>query len=96
MKLMFSLFLIFSVLCLSCEPIGKRKAKLGTNLKEITLENLKEIPAEFGDLTAVTTHAAYEGWSQLWFIDEQKTIRMVRVQFHENRIHEKILVIPRY
>ncbi len=93
---MFSLFLIFSVLCLSCEQARTPQIKQASNLKEIMLENLKEIPAEFGDLTAVTTHAAYEGWSQLWFTDEQKTIRMVRVQFHENRIYEKVLVIPRY
>lgn len=53
------------------------------------------IPAEYGELIDVTTHASYEGWSQLWFEDEQQTIRMIRVQFSTKRVHEDVLVIPR-
>jgi hypothetical protein len=95
MKKLFFLFMIFCVLFISCEPIGNSQVKQPGKLKEVVVKNLKEIPAEFGDLKAVTSHASYEGWAQLWFVDDQKTIRMVRVQFHENRIYEKILVIPR-
>ena len=65
-------------------------------LESVFLENLKGIPAEYGTLISVTTHAQYEGWSQLWFVDEENTIRMVRVQFHENRVGKGVLVIPRY
>jgi hypothetical protein len=96
MKKIFFLCLIFAALCQSCEPTGTLPEKQSGSLKEEVMKNLNEIPKEFGDLTAVTTHASYEGWSQLWFIDEQQTIRMVRVQFHENRIYEKVLIIPRH
>ena len=92
------LFLCFitSLLMISCESVDDSSPKQTGNLTEEKLISLKEIPREFGDLKAVTTHAAYEGWSQLWFIDEQKTIRMVRVQFHENRMYDRVLVIPRH
>ncbi|MCK5033036.1 MAG: hypothetical protein KAS18_05360 [Calditrichia bacterium] len=64
-------------------------------LEKLQLTDLTGIPLEYGKLINVTTHAAYEGWSQLWFEDENNIIRMVRVQFHMNRIHERVLVIPR-
>ena len=96
MKKLFFLCLLSGVLFLSCEPIESSHQKKVGNLTEEMMKNLMTIPKEFGELKAVTTHAAYEGWSQLWFLDEQSTIRMVRVQFHEYRIHERVLVIPRH
>ena len=83
------------MVCLSCESLDNNSKKQSGSLTEVKMKTLSEIPKEYGELKAVTTHAAYEGWSQLWFIDEEKTIRMVRVQFHENRFHEYVLVIPR-
>jgi hypothetical protein len=64
-------------------------------LEKIAMENLDKVPLEYGKLISVTTHAQYEGWAQLWFVDDSSTIRMVRVQFHFNRLHENVLVIPR-
>ena len=64
-------------------------------LEKISLKHLDLIPLEYGELVSVTTHAQYEGWAQLWFVDEERTIRMVRVQFHTNRLHENVLTIPR-
>ncbi len=95
MKKLLLLCLLSGMVCLSCESLDIDSQKQSGSLTEEKMKNLKEIPKEYGELKAVTTHAAYEGWSQLWFIDEQKTIRMVRVQFHENRLYEKVLVIPR-
>jgi len=95
MKRLFLLCLISGMICLSCESLENNSQIQSGSLIEDKMKNLSEIPKEYGELKAVTTHAAYEGWSQLWFIDEKKTIRMVRVQFHENRLHEKVLVIPR-
>ena len=64
-------------------------------LTKIQLKELNGIPLEYGTLISVTTHAQYEGWAQLWFVDSLQTIRMARVQFHANQIHDSVLVIPR-
>jgi hypothetical protein len=87
------IFMLVFILC-SCQRIDQRYAVKG-ELKSVLLENVDGVPAEYGTLISVTTHAQYEGWSQLWFVDENNTIRMVRIQFHDNRIHESVLVIPR-
>jgi hypothetical protein len=96
MKALYALItLTFFMLTMNaCERTSQPVPGAGELLK-VELAELKSIPGDYGDLTAVTTHAAYEGWAQLWFEDEEKTIRMVRVQFHDNRVHEDVLVIPR-
>ena len=94
-KTYFLFLLLFSFyLIISCESKVKDLPEPG-KLEKIQLTDLSGIPLEYGKLINVTTHAAYEGWSQLWFEDENQIIRMVRVQFHYNRIHEMVLVIPR-
>lgn len=94
-KFLFSFLLLFSIAILvSCESKIKELPEPG-KLEKIKLTDLSGIPLEYGKLINVTTHAAYEGWSQLWFEDENNIIRMVRIQFHFNRIHERVLVIPR-
>jgi|GEM_PF-477531 len=56
---------------------------------------LTDIPAEYGELQAVTTMPEYPGWFQLWFEDEAGTIRIVRIQMAQNLIHRQVKVIPR-
>ena len=86
---------MMALIMFSCQPIDQ-KAGLKGELISVYLENLKGIPAEYGTLISVTTHGMYEGYAQLWFVDDESTIRMVRVQFHENCVVEGVLVIPRY
>jgi len=93
-KYFFIFMLLFFFAFTSCESRIKELPEPG-KLEKIQLTDLSGIPLEYGKLINVTTHAAYEGWSQLWFEDENNIIRMVRVQFHTNRIHERVLVIPR-
>jgi len=95
MRVIVSVLLISIFIIFSCQRTNQAP-DLSGELQKIQLENLKGIPAQYGKLTSVTTHAQYEGWSQLWFVDEENVIRMVRVQFHTNRIHSDVLVIPRY
>ena len=90
-KHLFIFLLLFSFIIISCESRIPAQGKL----EKIQLTDLTGIPLEYGKLINVTTHASYEGWSQLWFEDENNIIRMVRVQFHNNRIHEMVLVITR-
>lgn len=88
-------FLIFNILIicllfLVCEPIsppGKESSEM--------VSELKGIPAEYGKLVAVTTTTAYPLWAQLWFEDEQHTIRMVRVHWMHGVKHDKVITIPR-
>jgi hypothetical protein len=94
-KFLIIIILLFSItLLISCEKRIKEFPEPG-KLEKIQLTDLSGIPLEYGKLINVTTHAAYEGWSQLWFEDENNIIRMVRVQFHTNRINDMVLVIPR-
>ena len=87
-KRLFIFLLRCSFIIISCESRMKEKPGELGNLEKTQLTDLTGIPLEYGKLINVTTHASYEGWSQLWFEDENNIIRMVRVQFHNNRINE--------
>jgi hypothetical protein len=89
-----SLIVFLMIAGISCRKVQRPLPQPG-QLNKATLENLTGIPKEYGNLVSVTAHAQYEGWAQLWFVDSLQTIRMVRVQFHYNRIHENVLLIPR-
>ena len=98
MKLFVS-FLLISLLFIfiSCEPLPSPSPDVPlSNLKITELGNLKGIPLEYGACIAITTTGQYAGWAQLWFQDDQMTVRMVGVQFHEKRVHDEVLVIPRF
>ena len=97
MKVIISILLcilIFAFIC--CEQYPSPESEIKAELKKVKIENLKGIPSEYGSCIGITTHSLYDGWAQLWFEDEQKTIRMVRINFHSDRIHENLLVVPRY
>ena len=91
----------FLKICILCNCLffmtGCKKVVTETpapgKLEKITQEMLDHIPMNYGKLVTVTAHGQYEGWAQLWFVDDSSTIRMVRVQFHTNRLHENVLVV---
>ena len=56
----------------------------------------KGIPLEYGSLVSVTAQAEWPGWAQLWFVDDNNTIRMVRIEFHKGEIQEGVRTISRY
>ena len=64
-------------------------------LVTIELSDLSGIPEDYGELVGIITHADYAGWAQLWFEDQDKTIRVVRVYTPANRMLTDVLVIPR-
>jgi len=86
--------LILGVMIISCSKIDHGHELIG-DLQYVQLEGLDAIPASYGKLKTITTHSMYDGWAQLWFEDEQQTIRMVRVNFHSRRINEDVLIIKR-
>lgn len=59
------------------------------------VSNLAGLPDAYGELVSVTTAAEYPDWAQLWFVDDEGVIRMVRVQFELEQIHNDVLIIPR-
>lgn len=62
---------------------------------EEVFPTMATIPAEFGELEAVTTTETYPRWAQLWFQDSVGTIRMVRVQFVDGLIHQNVKTFNR-
>jgi len=91
---LFIIGLFIMLITVSCTRIEKQSAPQG-ELKDIVLSELDSIPLEYGKLKSITTHSMYDGWAQLWFEDEQQTIRMVRVNFHSKRIMKDVIVISR-
>ena len=82
--------LLLTCVCISCEKLETPAAE------EVAFsEAFPEIPAAYGSLEAVTTMPEYPGWFQLWFEDDAGTIRIVRVQLFENKMHSEIKTIMR-
>ncbi|MDH4155762.1 MAG: hypothetical protein OEW00_00600 [candidate division Zixibacteria bacterium] len=79
---------IIVIVGISCERTDRE-------LDMTILSDLEGIPMEYGELVAVTTIAKYPEWVQLWFKDEEGTIRMVRIHFEAELIHNDVKVIPR-
>jgi len=91
MKRFCSLLLAISVLLLAGVSCTRVQPEPDTNV----VSNLAGLPSAYGELVSVTTAAEYPDWAQLWFVDDEGVIRMVRVQFELSQIHNDVLVIPR-
>ena len=53
------------------------------------------IPAEYGDLVAVTSHAGYPTWAQAWFVRADKSIVVVWINSRSGQVLPDVLTIPR-
>lgn len=78
---------------LSCQRIDT--TSVTGELTTIQLSDLKAIPLGYGNLVAVTSPSNHPDWAHLWFVDQERTIRMVRVGFADGRLHDKVTVITR-
>ena len=90
---LFLAIIIVSSFILSCERVT---TSTPGELQTVKLSNLKGVPLAYGSLISVTAPSGQSRWAHLWFADKDQTIRMVRVGFADNRVHEKATVIPRY
>ena len=78
----------------SCSDLNQPSADFGPlQMDTVALED--SIPAEYGDLVAVTTTEVFAGWAQLWFQKEDKTIVTVFVKYTTGHIRRNALLIPR-
>ncbi len=93
MKKLSGLILVCALL--TCLGMGCERTTLPAEDTSAITSALSTIPAEYGELEAVTSLADYPGWFQLWFEDEAGTIRIVRVQIIENLIHNQVKTIER-
>jgi len=58
-------------------------------------EPFPKIEASYGELVAVTAIDQYPDWNQLWFEDEEGTIRILRVQLSQNKLLPQVKTIER-
>ena len=72
----------------------QRTTPIKGELEEIQLTDLTGIPLEYGSLISVTTQIDYPGLAQLWFEDENKTIRVVRIEFGFNKVKRRLQLFP--
>ena len=92
------LLILLLLLCISIFFVlaCQRVIPIEGELKTIKLSNLKGVPFEYGSLISVTANDAYPGTAQLWFEDDDGTIRMALIEFtKKRRLHGSITVIPR-
>ena len=78
----------------SCEqirPPGTAVTPLGRDV----LASDDRIPREFGRIFGASTSETYPGWGQLYFEDDEGTIRIVFVSFTDRALEPKVLTIPR-
>ena len=93
MKKLFTFFLLAIILIsISCQRINP-PPKGG--LEMIKISDLKGIPSDYGSLISVTTQPRAPNWAQLWFQDDDGTIRLVRIKFPHG-ISEEVGAISRY
>jgi len=66
-------------------------------LKTVTLQNLNAIPIEYGSLISITSIPEGPGLAQLWFEDDDRNIRIVRVNFiGQITLCRDVTIITRY
>ncbi|MCP4571706.1 MAG: hypothetical protein GY838_05085 [bacterium] len=90
------LVLFMGLLATSCADIdAEEDAATGPLVRDTTVTLTDAIPAEFGDLVAVTTTEIYPDFAQLWFQKEDKSIVTVFLNYKRGTIEKHPLVIPR-
>ena len=95
-----SLFVLLMIvltafILVSCSRVQDIGETAKGELKEVKLEKLDGIPAEYGALVGVTANPQYHRYAQLWFQDDNGTIRVVSVGFFDQKVVENVTVIPR-
>lgn len=94
--LLFTLVAVTVLLTASCADIDAESPVAdGPLVRDVTATLTDAIPAEYGDLIAVTTTDVYPDYAQLWFQKEDKSIVTVFLNFKRGTMEKHPLVIPR-
>ncbi len=94
-----SLFMFFMIvltvfLLIACSRVQKEPVTKG-ELRTVKLKKLDGIPREYGSLVGVTANPVFHRAAQLWFQDDNGTVRVVTVGFFDQNMLENVTVIPR-
>jgi hypothetical protein len=81
--------------CQKLETVRPLEGRGRGDLPKEKLAFLDALPADYGDLIAVTSHADYPIWAQAWFQRADKSIVVVWVNARTGAMLEDVLVIPR-
>jgi len=89
------LALITLLLVLSCARLEHRPEPTEGDIAVVEMPSPDSIPAAWGDLIAVSNSADFAHLFQLWFQDEEGTIRMVGYNLRTNEFQPDIRAFPR-
>jgi len=91
MKNYFYVLMVLIVFIFSCEKLPSPSKAFDLSVDKLI--DLDVIPLEYGKLISVTSAAP--GIAHLWFEDENKTIRMVGVNYGEGVVSKDVRIINR-
>lgn len=89
------ILLIVVSLCSASISCSRVEESVQGNLQTVKLTKPDSIPIEYGSLVSVTANPQFSRWAQLWFVDDDETIRVVTVGYFDKIMQEKVTVIPR-
>lgn len=87
---------VFAVLAMGATGCRKLKEPIHPEVAVTELSVPGKIPAEYGDLVAVTTAPGYEKTAQLWFVKPDKTIVVVGMNLEKLQVGPKVVTIERH
>jgi hypothetical protein len=87
--------MVLVLLVLSCAKISDETTVVGGNIVSVKIPDDNAIPLEWGKLIAVSNEPDFESWVQLWFQDEEGTIRLVPYSIKHNRFSQNARVFKR-
>ncbi len=93
-KLIFLLlpFIFIPFTSITCKKVEPRASN---TVQTEQLARLDAIPLTYGSFVTVTVNPAIPRTAELWFQDNNNTIRMVQVSLEDKAIIENVIVIPR-
>lgn len=89
------LALVALVLVLGCARIEDRPEPTEGDIAVVEMPSPDSIPAAWGDLISVSNSSDFAHLFQLWFQDEEGTIRMVGYNLRTNEFQPDIRAFPR-
>ena len=95
MKKLLILLILLSLCSASLISCSRVEEYVQGNLQTVKLTKPDSIPIEYGSLVSVTANPQFSRWAQLWFVDDDETIRVVTVGYFDKIMQEKVTVIPR-
>ena len=95
MKKLIFLLLPFIIITFTSITCKKMEPRTSNTVKIEKLAKLDAIPLNYGSFVNVTVNHAVPRTAELWFQDNDNTIRLVQISLEDKAINENVFVIPR-